>query len=156
MAAIARAYREIDAARARMGAEIRMLQRQLARLIRLWRRKLRRKLWRGARAAIYHRTPAVVAIDAPELEDGFGNVDLDVVHDPPGKRSKFLPRRWTPPQCRTTQRRFTRQSTPTTVQQAHRQYHQQYHHLTHCVHLVQCRRRNRPHFNHLTFRQGTT
>jgi hypothetical protein len=109
MAMMERVCEENDAERARMGAEISMLRRQVARLVRLWRRKLRRKLWTGARAAIYRKKPAVVSIDARVLEDGFGNVDLDVIRDPPGKRSKFLPRRWTPPRHRTTQRRFTRE-----------------------------------------------
>jgi hypothetical protein len=81
-----RAHREDNAERARMEAELQLL---LLREARLRRRKLRCKLRRGARAAGAHRTPAVTMIGAPELEEGFEDVDLDDVHDSPEQQSDY-------------------------------------------------------------------
>jgi hypothetical protein len=81
------------------------LQRELRLVVRAWRRKVRRRLWKVSRAVRYHNKPTSVPIGAPELEDGFENAIFpESDSDPPNMLPAWLlPARWTPPDHCTAQ-----------------------------------------------------
>jgi hypothetical protein len=84
---------------------LRGLQRELRLVVRAWRRKVRRRLWKGSRAGRYHHKPIPVPVGAPELEHGFENAPFpESDSDPPDMLPAWLlAARWTPLDHSTTQ-----------------------------------------------------